>query len=160
EGNEEKVLLIGSVASELPYSLAWPRSDEISYSLYSLEQGAGAIDSLDVRTGKSHRLGTFNGKFPVEIHCSPDGRTLFANYSQTGANFRKGQIGFLNGTGGDIEPITRDTNNYTTLTLSADGRTLATVLARSYATISILSEAGQRFGEPRPLLSQSNEFDE
>src|SRR5262249_24485269 len=81
EGNEEKVLLIGSVASELPYSLAWPRSDEISYSLYSLEQGAGAIDSLDVRTGKSHRLGTFNGKFPVEIHWSPDGRTLFANYS-------------------------------------------------------------------------------
>jgi serine/threonine protein kinase len=160
EGNEEKVLLIRSFASEVLYSLAWPRSDEISYSLYSVERGIGAIDTLDVHTGKSHRLGTFNGKFPRWIHWSPDGHTLFANYTQTGANFRKGQIGFLSGTGGDIEPITRDTNNYKTLTLSGDGKTLATVLARSYATISILSEGGQRFGEPRPVLSQSNEFDE
>jgi len=160
EGNEEKVLLIGSAASELIQSLAWPRSDEISYSFYSPEQGVGAIDTLDVHTGKSHRLGTFKGKFPLEIHWSPDGRTLFANYVQTGANSSKGQIGFLSGTGGDIEPITRDTNNYTTLTLSADGRTLATVLARSYATISILSEGGHRFGEPRPLLSPPNEFDD
>ncbi|MGC1646649.1 MAG: protein kinase [Candidatus Sulfotelmatobacter sp.] len=160
EGTEEKVLLIGTVASEVPYSLAWPRSDEISFSLYSVERGIGAIDTLDVHTGKSHRSGTFNGKFPVEIRWSPDGRTLFANYWQTGANFRKGQIGFLSGTAGDIEPITRDTNNYTTLTLSADGKTLATVLARSYAIISILSGAGGKFVEPRPLLSQSNEFDE
>ena len=158
EGNEEKVLLIGSFASEVPQSLAWPRSDEISYSLYSFERGIGAIDTLDVHTGKSHRLGTFKGKFPAEIRWSPDGHTLFANYS--GANPSKGQIGFLSGTGGDIEPITRDTNKYATLTLSADGRTLATVLARSYATISILSGAGGKFGEPRPLLSQSNEFDE
>jgi eukaryotic-like serine/threonine-protein kinase len=158
EGNEEKVLLIGSQASEVPQSLAWPRSDEISYSLYSVERGIGAIDTLDVHTGKSHRLGTFNGKFPRWIHWSPDGHTLFANYS--GASSNKGQIGFLSGTGGDIEPITRDTNNYTTLTLSADGRTLATVLARSYATVYIVLEGGQRFGEPRPLLSQTNEFDE
>ena len=70
------------------------------------------------------------------------------------------QIGFLSGTGGDIQPITRDTNGYTTLTLSADGKTLATVLARSYATISILSEVNRKFGKPRPLLSQSNAFDE
>jgi len=158
EGNEEKVLLT-SGALGVPYSLAWPRTDEISYSLYSVEQRTGAIDTLDVHTGKSHRLGTFNRKFPLEIRWSPDSRTLFANYWQTGANFRKGQIGFLSGTG-DIEPITRDTNNYTTLTLSADGRTLATVPARSYATISILSEGNYRFGEPRLLLSQSNEFDE
>jgi len=160
EGNDEKVLLIGSIASEAPLSLAWPRSDEISYSLYSPEQGIGAINTLDVHTGKSHRLGSFNRKFPRWIHWSPDGHTLFANYTQTGANFRKGQIGFLSLTGGDIEPITRDTNNYKTLTLSADGRTLATVLARSYATVYILSGGSHRFGEPRPLLSQSNEFDE
>jgi len=159
EAKEEKVLFDGSFASGMPQSLAWPRSDEVVYSLYLPEQGIGAIDTLDVHTGKSHRLGTYNGKFPAEIRSSPDGHTLFVNYL-AGLSVGKGQIGFLGGTGGDIEPITRDTNKYTTLTLSADGRTLATVLARSYATISILSEGGHRFGEPRPLLSQSNEFDE
>ena len=153
DGNEEKVLLIGSMASGMPQSLAWPRSGEISYSLYLPEQGNGAINTLDVYTGKSHPLGTFKGKFLAEIHWSPDGHTLFANYN--GAT-SKGQIGFLGGTGGEIEPITRDTNKYTTLTLSADGRTLATVLARSFGAISVLSKFGSEFRNPRLVFSQSD----
>src|SRR5260370_20574446 len=127
--------------------------------MYSVERGIGAMDTGDVDGGKSHSLGTFNGKFPHEIRWSPDGHTLFANYWRTAAS-SKGQIGFLSGTGGDIEPITRDTNKYSSLTLSADGRPHATVLARSYATVSILSEGGHPLGEPRPLLSRANEFDE
>ncbi len=160
EGDNETVLQIGAL-SETPNFLAWsPRGDEIFYSLYLAEQGLGAIDILDVGSGKSHRFVTFNDKFLDAIQWSPDGRALFAMYRQTGANFSRGQIGFLRSTGGDIEPITRDTNRYATLTLSADGKTLATVLARSYATISILSDAGREFVETRPLFSQSNEFDD
>jgi Tol biopolymer transport system component/DNA-binding winged helix-turn-helix (wHTH) protein len=159
EGNGERVLQIGS-ESEAPYSLSWSTGGDEIFYCYVAVQGLGAIDILDIHTGKSHRFTTFNGKFPTGIHLSPDGRTLFTNYRQTGANWAKGQIGFLRGTGGDIEPITRDTNKYTTLTLSADGKTLATVLARSYATISVLSKAVREFGEPRTLLSQSNEYNQ
>jgi len=160
EGDNERVLQIG-VSSETPNFLAWsPRGDEISYSLYLAEQGLGAIDMLELGAGKSHRFVAFRDKFPGAIQWSPDGRALFAMYRQTGANFGRWQIGFVRGTGGDIVPITRDTNRYTTLTPSADGKTFATVLARSYATISVLSKAGREFGEPRPLLSRSNEFDD
>ena len=160
EGDNETVLQIGDL-SERPNFLAWsPRGDEIFCSLYLAEQGLGAINILDIGSGKSHRFVSFKDKFLDAIQWSPDGRALFAMYRQTGANFSRGQIGFLRNTGGDIEPITRDTNRYTTITLSADGKTLATVLARSYATISILSDAGHEFVEPRPLLSQSNEFDD
>lgn len=161
DGSDEKVLQIGARAEKEPHSFAWsPRGDEIACSLYLTEQGSGAIDFLDARTGKSRRLITFKDKFPAEIRWSPDGRMLFTMYTQTGANGHRPQIGFLRPAGVDIEPITRDTNRYTTLTLSADGRTLATVLARSYATVSVLSKLGPEFGEPRPLLSQTNQFDE
>jgi eukaryotic-like serine/threonine-protein kinase len=169
EGNNETVLLTRS-ASEVPFGLAWsPNGNELSYSVRSLkywlpveprEQGPGAIETFDVRTGKSHRLVISEGKYPWEIHWSPDGHTLFAMYTQKGANFRTGQIGYLRGTGGDIEPITRDTNRYGTLTLSADGKTLTTVLKRSYATVDVLSKAGRQFGRLRSLLSRTNEFDE
>jgi len=164
-GDNEVVLQTSPLVAEkpLPY-LAWsPRSNEISHSLYSLEQGIGsvsAIDSLSFRGGKSHRLVAFKNKFADEIRWSPDGKTLFAIYRQTGANWSRAQIGFLRRTGPEIEPITRDTNRYRTLTLSADGRTLATVLARSYTTIYVLSKVGRGFAQPRVLLSQSNEFDE
>ena len=116
------------------------------------------IDILNVGTGKSHRLATFKDKAAVEIYWSPDGRTLFAKYLQSAWNFTWGQIGFLRGAGENIEPITRDTNMYQTLTLSADAKTLATVQERSYATISVLSKVGREFEAPRTLLTQAKQF--
>lgn len=102
--------------------------------------------------------GTFTS-FSYDIHWSPDGRTLFTNYGQNGADRLRRQIGFLPDRGKEIEPITRDTNHYMTLSLSADGKTIATVLERSYGTISVLSKSGRQFGAPRTLLSQTNDFD-
>jgi eukaryotic-like serine/threonine-protein kinase len=158
EGSGERVLQIGTAPA--PHSLAWsPQSDQIFYSLSFVEQGSGAINALDLSRGKSLRLLAFNRQFPYDIHWSPDGQTLFTLYGQTGADRLRGQIGFLRRGGKEIDPITRDTNDYRTLSLSADGRTIATVMARSYGTISVLSKRGRAFGEARTLLSQSNEFD-
>ena len=91
EGNGETVVQLGSI-SERPSSLAWsPRGNQIFYSQYLAEQGLGAIEILDVGTGKSHRFVAFKDKFLNEIQWSPDGRALFAIYRETGANFRRGQ---------------------------------------------------------------------
>ena len=159
-GNDEKVVQVG-VASERAGFLAWsPSGGKIFYSMYSAERGLGEIRILDVATGKFTPFAAFKHKALRQLQWSPDGRNLFTDYAQTGtgSGFSKAQVGFVPSTGGDLEPITRDTNGYHDLTLSADGKTLATVQARSYATISVLSQAGHGFGEPRQLLSQSNEF--
>jgi dipeptidyl aminopeptidase/acylaminoacyl peptidase len=161
EGSDERVLRMVSDESELLQSLAWSSTtNDLFYSRYLFREGTGAIDAVSVDTGKSRRLVTFKDKNPYTIRWSPDGHTLYTNYAVRTTNFSWGQIGFLRDTDWNIEPITRDTNRYSTLTLSADGRTLATVLQRNYATISGLSQAGRWFGEPHQLLSQSNEFNE
>jgi eukaryotic-like serine/threonine-protein kinase len=158
EGAGERILQIRSAAAELPFSLAWsPVHNEIFYSLASREQGLLLIEVLDVGTGKSHTFATFKDEFATDIRWSPDGHTLFATYGGK-PNPAWTQIGFVSGTAAEIEPITRDTNHYTTLTLSADGKTLATVLARSLATVSVLSKTGHGFAVPRTVLAQSNEF--
>jgi serine/threonine protein kinase len=156
DGSGERILQIGP-ALEFPDNLAWsPNGNEIVYSLS--EPGLGAINVFDVRAGKAHRLVTLKGKFLDELKWSPDGRTLFVMYAQGIENFGRDQIGFFFGTGGDIEPITRDTNRYAGLTLSADGRTLATVLTKRFASIYILAAAGNDSGEAKPLLSQANDI--
>jgi len=162
ESNKEEILYTGSLIAERPNSLAWsPKGDQIAYTVQNLTgEGLGAVDIFDVGRGKVRRLATYKGKYPDEVRWSPDGRVLFATYTGTGENWDKGQIGFLPVSGGDLEPITRDTNRYKTLTLSANGGTLATILERSYATISVLSNAAQQFGEERLLLSQSNQFND
>jgi serine/threonine protein kinase len=160
EGNNETVLLSGEDANA-PRWLAWsPKGDEIYCSRLGGSAGQAAIDAVDVRTGELHRIVAFNDRFLVEIQASPDGRGLFVMNGQTKSGGVKAQIGFLPATGGDIEPITRDANRYGTLTASADGRTLASVLARSEATVSVLSGTGHGFGEPRQVLARANEFDD
>jgi len=159
DGGSETALQTG-VAAVVPLSAAWSlKGDEIYYSLFLAHEGVGAIDSLDVGTGKSHRFATFKSQFPDEIQWSPDGETLYTNYGRTGANRLRGQIGFLRRTGNEIEPITRDTSQYRTLSLSADGRTIATILVRSYGTISVFSRTERSFRETRTLQAQPNEFD-
>jgi serine/threonine protein kinase len=158
DGNHEAVLQVGSL-SEAPNFLAWsPRGDKIFCSQNGSEQGLGEIDVVDVITGKSSRFMAFKDKALFQIRWSPDGRALFIMYGPAGGDMSRSQIGFVRDT--SIEPITRDTNKYGTLTLSADGRTLATVLSRTFASISVLSHGGRQFREPRPLLSQSEGLNE
>lgn len=160
DGSNETVLLTEPDVN-LPLWLAWSKNgSEIYCSRLGMSGEPAAIDVIDARTGKSRRLISLRDTHLVEIQRSPDGNGLFVMYVRTGANGVKAQIGFLAGTGGEIEPITRDANRYATLTVSGDGRTLASVLARSEATVSLLSDTGHGFAEPRVVLSQADEFDE
>jgi len=160
EGNDETVLMTEPAVS-VPDFLAWsPKGDEIYISRVGGNGERAAIDVLDLHTGKTHRFDSFQDEFLAEIRWSPVDRVLFVMHGQTSAGGIKAQIGFLRETGGEIEPITRDTNRYATLTVSADGKTLATVLLRSEATVFVFSDAGHGFGEPRPVLSQANDFDD
>jgi serine/threonine protein kinase len=155
DGSGEKVLQAGP-ALEYPLFLSWsPNGNEIIYDLFLPDQALGAIDVFDLRAGKAHRFVTLKDKFLSELKWSPDGRTLFTMYGQRGANFRRNQIGFISRAGGGIDPITRDTTRYSTLTLSADGRTLATVLTKRYANIYVL--AGDDSVGVKPL-SQANDI--
>jgi eukaryotic-like serine/threonine-protein kinase len=160
EGGNETVLLT-EPAVNVPDFLAWsPKGDEIYSSRAGGNGERAAIDVLDVHAGKLHRFAAFADEFLAEIKWSPVDRVLFVMHGQTGANGIKAQIGFLRETGGEIEPITRDSNRYATVTVSADGKTLGTVLVRSEATVFVLSDTGHGFAEPRPVLSQANDFDD
>ncbi len=45
---------------------------------------------------------------------------LLLLYSEKGRNRDRSQIGLVSISGGKVQPVTRDTNSYVTLTLSAD----------------------------------------
>ena len=148
-GGEERVLYLGTSPS--PRHLAWsPNGDAIFYSLDAI--GGGEIDAVDVTSGKSRRFITLGSRHPLEIQWSPDGHTLFILYTQKDPDGFKRQIGFIRDTAGSIEPITRDTNSYRNLTVSADGRSIATVLWKVSVNINVLSKAGGEFGEPQFVL--------
>ena len=159
-GGDEKVLLTEPRVNP-PLFLAWsPKGNEIFCSRLGGQGEPAAIDVLDVHSGKLRRIATFPDEFLAEIQWSQDDHVLFVMHGQTGATGIRSQIGYVRESGGEIEPVTRDSNRYATLTVSADGKTLATIVDRSEATVFVLSDTGHAFGQPRTVLSQANEFDD
>jgi Tol biopolymer transport system component len=112
----------------------------------------GGIGSFDLASGKSSTLAAFPDKVPYELHWLPNGHGLAAAYGARPAVFRR-QIGFVAYPGGAFRTITRDTNSYTTLTLSADGRMAATVQVKTTHTVDVIPGAGTKESSPTPVLS-------
>jgi serine/threonine protein kinase len=142
EGNDEKVVLIASTIA-LPRHLAWsPIRNQLARQVLHPGDNLGGIDLVDLDTGNAHPMAVFEGKLPTTLKWSPDGRGIFLLYSAGGPNFARGQIGFLSNTGQKLQSITRDTNGYTTLTVSADGRILATVQTKTNHDIFLIPGTG------------------
>jgi len=81
----------------------------------------------------------FNDNVVDEVKWLPDGRGLIAIYHDSSTRAQIGHIEYPKMT---IRPITRDTNSYSTLTLSLDGKTLATVQQKILRSLSLMSGAG------------------
>ena len=156
DGTDEKILQIAAETGNFcPQFLSWsPDAKHIAYSLIRPGKALGGIDRFDLETGKAERLATFEDKSTTELKWLPDARGLLVNYQQAGPNFRRAQIGFIAASGGPLQPITRDINRYSTLTLSADGTTLATVQMKAARNLYLLPGAGSQVTESKPLLLQ------
>jgi eukaryotic-like serine/threonine-protein kinase len=156
-GNDEKVLRIAPIAQSSAF-LSWsPDGQQLALSLFQPEQALGGIDLFDIGSEKTQRLVTFNDKAPFELKWLPDGQGILANYQQSGPSFSRAQIGFIPSGGGQIQPITRDTNRYLTLTISGDGKTLASVQLKITQNLYLLPATGGQSADSKPVFPQGQE---
>jgi eukaryotic-like serine/threonine-protein kinase len=161
DGTDEKVLLIAPAlpGDNMPTNLAWSLDGKrIALALYPLSDALSAIALFDLNDNKLQRLATFSDKLIDEMKWTRDGAGLIINYNQAGANYAHPQMGFFSASDHTVQPITRDTNRYVTLTLSADGKTLATVQYRFAQNLSLVPAAGNRAPESNPVLDQGEDL--
>lgn len=150
DGDDEKVFQMGP-SENIPDYLAWsPSGSQIAYRVLQPGSAVSGVDAFDIEKGKAHRLAFFDDEFVRGLSWSPDGQELFVNYSQRGPNFSRGQIGWLSRTG-NLHPITRDTNGYDTLSVSANGKTLATIQTKATYSVYLLTGAGSQSAQVEPL---------
>ena len=157
DGSDEKVLYIAPLRF-LGRWLAWsPDGKTIAYPEARPGNALGGINLFDLATGKLRTLG-LNDAMPWEMEWSSTGDGLFVTYEQKGANLGRSQIGFvpLSGSAGKVLPVSRDTNNYSTLTLSADRKTLATVQQKAVSNFYVLPGDGSTSPSVNPLVSDGD----
>jgi len=158
DGTDEKILVI---APEPDYrgSFTLTRSSDgtsLFYSWYTLRTTAlGGIDVFDLRRFQTRTFATFTDQHLDDLRFLPSGTGMLAIYQQAGPDFFRQQIGFVS-LDGKLRTITRDTNSYSTLTLSSDGSTLATVQVKTTQNLYLLPAAGSQSADPPSLLPQRN----
>jgi eukaryotic-like serine/threonine-protein kinase len=155
-GNDQKILHVAP-EPEMPRFLSYsPDGQQLALTRVNPDEAFGAIDFFDLNSGKIRRFATFKDKLLLELQWLPEG--ILAIYQQAGPNFQKQQIGFVPAAGGELQPITRDTNQYETLTLSADGKTLASVQQRNTQNLYVLPGAGSQNADLKPLSVQGQQI--
>jgi eukaryotic-like serine/threonine-protein kinase len=156
DGADQQVLQVGTPASDVPSSVAWsPDGKEIGYKLSRPDGALGGIALLSVGSGKVREFATFRDVLTGDFKWMPDGEGFLALYSQKGPDyFQRAQIGFIPDSSDRISPITRDTSSYATLTLSSDGKTLATVQTKTSQNLYLQRTADNPSNEPSAVLPQ------
>ena len=140
DGSDETILRIAPLNDEFSRFLSWsPDGQKLAFSLTPTKVALGTVNAFEVAAKKVAPLAAFSNDQVREIAWLPNGQWLAARFFEKGTAEGRGQIGLIPGRGGQIQPVTRDTNGYKSLTLSADGKEIATVQVRSTRNLVLLT---------------------
>jgi len=156
DGSDETVLKIThSTRGTDPTHLTWsPDGQQILYTFFSAGEALGYAESFAPASKQVSTWAVFKNDQVFQLKWLPGGRWLLAVFAEKGPNLERTQIGLLSSKG-ELQPITRDTNRYATLTLSADGKSASSVQVKTTRTLTLLdgSDSPKKPAEPQ-VLSQ------
>src|SRR5580704_10480866 len=153
DGSGEKILANGPVALGRR-QLSWSPDGKRIASADTANQDSGPIVVIDVSSGHGENLAGFPGFTYHALTWTPDGRGLVVQYVDPAAGGNHSQIAFVSYPGGQIRAITKDTNAYSTIGLSADARTLATVQQKRLYTVYTIPVNEKGAGAPSVAIAQ------
>jgi serine/threonine protein kinase len=154
DGSGEQTILIRTGA--IPEWLSWSSEGKrIAFALsFGSDKEHRSIWVFDVVNNREMLLFSFPDKRIFELSWMPSGHGLLVRYEDRSTNYSRGQIGYVSYPEGKFEPLTNDTNDYSTVSLSGDGRILATILSQPEGRLDLLPAAGGSAGEGLPGLTR------
>jgi len=138
----EETTLTGGPKTEILVNPAW--SPDGKTILCVASQPGNALTGLmavDVATGQQH-LVLSSDAIMYSPAWLPEGRGLLVLLRGRDSNFSRQQIYFVAYPIGRMDPVTRDTNNYSDLSVAANGQILATVLSEERWNLDLMSASG------------------
>ncbi|HUJ82534.1 MAG TPA: hypothetical protein VLW83_11680, partial [Candidatus Acidoferrales bacterium] len=158
DGSDEKLIASGPMTDASRF-IAWqPNGTGIAKVQYQSGDLLTVIKLFDTGSGQPKQFASFKDKYLEKIVWLPDGKSVLALYQDPSTGYVRNQIGVISYSSGQFHAVTKDTNSYGTLTLSADAKTLATVQRRTLRSFYVLSAAGTAQNLPNPSLTQEKDL--
>ena len=161
ESGESKTLVNGDMSHRLTDPAWSPDGKTIVCVVVQPGDAISGIVAIDAVTGKQNLVFTSNDGFVSGLVWLPDGSGLLALYTGRENNFSRQQIVEVSIREGKVRAITHDVNNYSDLSVSADGHMLATVMTEPHFDLFAVSTSDLSSGQERQLTSGArvNRFD-
>jgi len=152
DGTEEKMITTGPIACAHRY-LSWS-PDGKHIALTDVSGDPAPIQFMDVASVKTADFVSLPGVVFYKSEWLPDARGLVTQYQDLRAGLNHNQIGFVSYPGAEFHPITKDTNSYESLSLSADAKTLTTVQSKRLFTLYAVPSTIDGASPPTPAVPQ------
>jgi Tol biopolymer transport system component len=153
DGSDETVLQITkSTRGADPQHISWsPDGKRLTYAFDSSGEALSYVESFNPESKQVATLAMLTEADAYALKWLPGGRWLLTSFSAKGPNFERAQIGVLSDKG-VLQPITRDTNRYETLTVSADGKSASSVQLKTTHTLDVLNGDVSRKSSAEPVV--------
>jgi len=157
DGSEETILQINPI-NDLPQFVGWsPDGNQIAYSVIVHGDVLGTIKLFDTAGKRTETFASFKNALVFDMVWLPSSQGVLTTFEEKGPSYIRAQIGLIPRAGGQIQPVTRDTNAYQALTLSADGKTAAAVQVRTTYSLTLLPGDGTSAHSPVEPMAQEQE---
>jgi eukaryotic-like serine/threonine-protein kinase len=168
DGTNEKSVYSATMTN-IALDASWsPDGKTIAVPLLD-QNGAVMVNlvALDPDTGKQQPFAQPPYTMLGTIAWLPPGRALAAISTSMESNFTGQQISLVTYPGGQLHPITADTNDYANLSVSSDGKTIATVMRQSIRDVYVSTGQKPDFsdlkrvtsGDPIPAVAWNKDGD-
>ncbi len=166
DGGDEKTIFSAPMAN-IMLDAAWsPDGKTVAAAI--MDQTVDSLTSMvtiDPETGKQRTISKPPFTFINKVAWLPDGSALAVIVQSAETSFARQQVGLISYPEGKLRPVTADTNDYATLSVSSDGKTIATVMQQSLRDVYVSS--GQKVdysdvkqlpsGDPVPTVSWTSD---
>ena len=147
DGSDEKVLLVAEGTNDPDY-IGWSPDDKriaIAQDKPSRGDFGSQIAMFDFSSGQSKLFQSFDDKVILNLLWDPDGRDIFVIFAALGGqpftvNSRLGVFSFP---GAKFRILTNDVVDHDTISITADGKTLASLQDQSTMEADVLDGSGK-----------------
>jgi serine/threonine protein kinase len=155
QDGESKTLVTGNMNQNLSDPAWSPDGKTIIGVIFEPGDAISGLMAVDATTGKQNLVFTAKDAALGKPTWLPDGNDLLALSSDRETNFSRQQIVEISYRDQKARPVTHDINNYSDLSLSADGHMLATVVSQDHFDVFLASAPDLSNGQVQQVTSGS-----